>query len=116
MECYHEISYSHLSFKALEYLSKEYGLKLIRIAPVKTFGITYQLGVLLHPIPFKWGSKVFSSLIRVWLKLKYHAALPVILFRRNLSFREALELIRQAYKVDIYRMTAGYTFTIEKQI
>ena len=40
MKCFHEISYSHLSFKALELYAKKHGMKLTKGGIASALGIT----------------------------------------------------------------------------
>ena len=61
MECFHEISYSHLSFKALEHYSTIHNMKLEQIPGGHAFGIDYHLQVLFYPIPFKYARKIKTS-------------------------------------------------------
>jgi SAM-dependent methyltransferase len=49
MECFHEISYHHLSHKALEDLAQRNGLRLEKIAPSGAFGIDYHCARLIEP-------------------------------------------------------------------
>ena len=60
-ECFHEISYSHLSFKALEHYSTIHNMKLEQIPGGHAFGIDYHLQVLFYPIPFKYARKIKTS-------------------------------------------------------
>src|ERR1051326_5204227 len=58
MECFHEISYSHLSFKALEHYARINGMKLEKIGGGGAFGIDYHMFVLFYPVSFKWMRKL----------------------------------------------------------
>lgn len=114
MECFHEISYSHLSFKALEHYAKINGMKLERIAGGSAFGIDYHLRVLLYPIPFKYSRKVIASMIRGWIKLKSKLAYLGLRYKRKLSSTEAKELSSLYYNVECLRQSNGFEFIIRK--
>jgi len=64
MECFHEISYSHLSFKALEHYSNINEMKLKKISGGRIFGINNHLQVLFYPFPFRIFRKIIAGSIR----------------------------------------------------
>ena len=114
MECFHEISYSHLSFKALENYSEQNNMKLSKISGGSRFGIDYHISILLYPIPFKIGRKVISSLIRMTFKLKSHIVFLGLIFIRRMKIRDAKILSLNYYKLEVLRQSVGFNFIIEK--
>ena len=116
MECFHEISYSHLSFKALEHYSKINGMKLEKISGGSAFGIDYHLAVLFYPLPFGFIRKILSRFIRFTFKLKSKLAYLGLRFKRKLSSHEAKEMSELYYKVECLRQSNGFTHLIRKQM
>ena len=114
MECFHEISYSHLSFKALEYYSEKNNMKLSKISGGSRFGIDYHLAVLLYPIPFNFGRKVLSSLIRMTFKIKSYFGFLGLFFYRGMKFIDAKALSIDYYKLEVLRQSNGFHFIINK--
>lgn len=70
MECFHEISYSHLSFKALEHFSNINGMKLEKISGGSSFGIDYHLEVLFYPINIRLFRGAIAVIIRNLISIK----------------------------------------------
>ena len=114
MECFHEISYSHLSFKALEYYAEKNNMKLSKINGGSRFGIDYHLGVLLYPIPFNFGRKVISSIIRMTFKLKSYIAFLGLILIRGMKIKDAKILSLNYYVLEVMRQSNGFNFIIEK--
>ncbi len=114
MECFHEISYSHLSFKALENYSEQNNMKLLKIGAGSRFGIDYHLSILLYPIPFKIGRKITSGLIRMIFKIKSYFAFLGLILVRNMNFRDAKILSLDYYRLEVLRQSVGFNFIIEK--
>lgn len=114
MECFHEISYSHLSFKALEHYAHIHGMKLTRVAGATRFGIDYHLAVLLYPLPFKWGRRLIAASIRGLIGLKSRLAYFMLRFKRKLPRKEARALARQYYALECLRQSNGFTYVIQK--
>lgn len=114
MECFHEISYSHLSFKALEHYSNINGMKLEKISGGSRFGIDYHSRVLFYPIPFGLMRRIIASLIRGIFKLKSNLAYIGLRWRRKLSHAEALELKNLYYQIECLRQSNGFLFVIRK--
>ena len=115
MECFHEISYSHLSFKALEHYSNINGMKLEKISGGGAFGIDYHLRILFYPIPFKTMRKIIASCIRFIFKLKSKIAFLGLKYRRKMKHDEAKKKADLYYKVECLRQSNGFTFLIRKQ-
>ncbi len=116
MECFHEISYHHLSFKALEHLSRKYGLVLTRVGGGNRFGIDHHLGVIFYPVPFEFVRMLIAASIRGIFRLKSLAAAAAIKFSRRLSWRDALAKGRDYYELECLRQSIGFTFVIEKPL
>jgi SAM-dependent methyltransferase len=112
MECFHEISYAHLSFKAIEHLCTENGMKLEIIKGGSRFGIDYHLQVLLHPLPFYPLRGIVAWWIRTWLKMKSWGLR--IKFKRSMPSHDARKEAELWYKVECLRMSNGFTHLIRK--
>jgi SAM-dependent methyltransferase len=115
MECFHEISYSHLSFKALEHFAEVNEMKLEKISGGTGFGIDYHTGVLLYPIPTRMFKKIIASSIRGWIGLKSRLAYLGLRHKRKLSKKEAKELSQLYYKVECLRQSYGFSYIIRKK-
>ena len=74
MECFHEINYCHLSFKALEYYSEKNRMKLEKLSGGRSFGIVHHISVLLFPLPTKYLCPLFSCCIRGLICMKAYMA------------------------------------------
>jgi SAM-dependent methyltransferase len=114
MECFHEISYSHLSFKALEHFAKINGMKLETLSGGSAFGIDYHLRVLLYPIPFKLMRKIIASCIRGTFKLKSKLAYLGLRIKRKMNHADAKAQAELYYKVECIRQSNGFQFIIRK--
>lgn len=114
MECFHEISYSHLSFKALEHYAKINGMKLQRISGGRRFGIDYHLQVLLYPLPFNWLRGFIAWQIRGIFKLKSKLAYLGLRYRRKYSREQARDYATLYYKVECLRQSTGFNYVIQK--
>lgn len=114
MECFHEISYSHLSFKALEHYAEINGMRLEKISGGSAFGIDYHLRVLLYPLPFKYCRKLIAMGIRALIYLKSQMAYIGLKYRRKLSTQEALKKSSLYYKVECLRQSNGFSYVIRK--
>lgn len=116
MECFHEISYAHLSFKAMEHYSAINGMKLEKIAGGGAFGIDYHLAVLFYPLPFKYIRKLIASIIRGIILLKSKIGYWGLRIKRKCSPAEAKELSTLYYKLECLRMSNGFTYIIRKNL
>ena len=114
MECFHEISYSHLSFKALEYYANNNKMKLEKLSGGSAFGIDYHLSVLFYPIPFKFMRKIIAFLIRFLIKVKSKFAILVVILLKKETLRNAIKLADLYYKLECLRQSNGFTFIIRK--
>jgi hypothetical protein len=116
MECFHEISYSHLSFKAIEHYSTINNMTLEKIAGGSRFGIDYHLKVLLYPLPFEFFRGIVAFMIRGTFKLKSKLAYVGLRLKRKLSHVEALDLSNLYYQVECLRQSNGFTYVVRKNL
>ncbi|MDG2332560.1 MAG: class I SAM-dependent methyltransferase [Flavobacteriales bacterium] len=114
MECFHEISYSHLSFKALEHYAKINDMKLEKIAGGSAFGIDYHMRVLFYPIPFKLMRKFMAFMIRSLFKFKSRLAYLGLRYKRKMNKREAKEASTLYFKLECLRQSNGFFYIIRK--
>jgi len=112
MECFHEISYAHLSFKAIEHLCNSNGMKLEVIKGGSRFGIDYHLQVLLHPLPFHWLRGVVAWKIRNMIRFK--AWVYQMKMRKHMNRDQAKIESQLFFKVECLRMSNGFTHIIRK--
>ena len=114
MECFHEISYSHLSFKALEHYANINGMKLEKISGGSAFGIDYHMAVIMSPMPSRLMRKIIAWKIRTTFKFKSKLAYLGLRYKRKLKKAEAKELAQLYFKVECLRQSNGFTFLIRK--
>lgn len=114
MECFHEISYSHLSFKALENFAQQSGMRLEKVCGGRRFGIDYHLAVLLHPLPSGWLRAVLAAGIRGLLRCKSVLAYAGLRLRRRLPHGEARSMASQYYALEALRQSNGFNFVIRR--
>ncbi|HJO92476.1 MAG TPA: class I SAM-dependent methyltransferase [Victivallales bacterium] len=114
MESYHEISYSHLSFKALEYYADKYNMKLNKISGGSAFGIDYHLAVLLYPSPTKYLRRIVSFLIRSITLLKSKLSYLYLRILRKETKIKSKELAVKYYQLECLKMSSGFSFIIKK--
>ncbi|PBQ31498.1 hypothetical protein CNR22_06875 [Sphingobacteriaceae bacterium] len=114
MECFHEISYSHLSFKALEFFAKDNGLKLTKIGGGRRFGIDYHKQVLYYPLSFGFMRPLRASFIRGIFKIKSRLAYLALRYRRGQSKQQAKANAELYYKVECLRQSVGFEYIIVK--
>jgi ubiquinone/menaquinone biosynthesis C-methylase UbiE len=114
MECFHEISYSHLSFKAIEYYAQSNGMKLEKISGGKAFGIDYHLMVLLYPLKINWLRKAIAALIRTIFKIKSKFAYLLLRYKRKYNKQKAKQMAELYFKIECLRQSVGFSFVIRK--
>jgi ubiquinone/menaquinone biosynthesis C-methylase UbiE len=121
MECFHEISYHHLSHKAIEFLANQNGLVLERIAPGKSFGIDYHCARLLEPfIRFNsWPMRsvfrpLMQCLVRIQLRILGSKRYWKNRIQRKMSASESSKESELYRKVETLRYASGFTFVIRK--
>jgi SAM-dependent methyltransferase len=121
MECFHEISYHHLSHKSLEDLSRRNGLVLERIGPSKAFGIDYHCARLIEPF-IRFNSWPVNRLLRPTIQFLIRGQLRVLATKRywknriqkKMSVTAAIGEAELYRRVETLRYTAGFTFVIRK--
>jgi SAM-dependent methyltransferase len=121
MECFHEISYHHLSHKALEDLARRNGLVLEKIAPSKAFGIDYHCARLIEPF-VRFNSWPTKRLLRPVIQFLIRCQLRILAYKRYWKSRIQMkmttpEAARDAElyrRVETLRYAAGFTFVIRK--
>lgn len=116
MECFHEISYHHLSFKALEHLSQKHGLVLEAISGGRRFGIDYHMQVLLYPLPTRWLTPLVAHSIRMLIALKGFAAYVGQRTLKAKGHGSALTWARQYYQLECLRQSTGFRYIIRKPL
>lgn len=114
MECFHEISFHHLSFRALEHLARKHGMKLKSIGGGGHFGIDYHLSVLLYPIPTRVLRTMIAWAIRVLIGVKGYAAALYLATFRNLDWSTARQMGRDYRTLECLRQSTGFDFVIER--
>ena len=114
MECFHEISYSHISYKALEYFAESNGMRLEKISGGGAFGIDYHLKVLMYPLPFGLMRKMISKSIRGINRTKAGLAYWGLRFKRKMPSNEARDMARLYYQVECLRQSNGFSHVIRK--
>lgn len=114
MECFHEISYNHLSFKGIEYYCNVNGMKLEKISGGRRFGIDYHLAVLLYPFPFKKLRGFVAWNIRTHLKLKSKLMYALWRFKHNMNAKEASEKADLFFKIECLKQSNGFNHIIRK--
>lgn len=115
MECFHEISYCHLSFKALENFSNQYGMRLKKISGGHKFGIDYHKRILYYPFSFKFTRLVRSNYIRSVFLLKSKLVYLAYLLVKKKTSIEAKRLSVLYYKIECLRQSVGYYYYIVKE-
>ncbi len=114
MECFHEISYSHLSFKGIENYAAKNGMKLEVISGGRRFGIDYHLAVLMAPFSIEWLRGFIAFKIRLHIKIKSKLYYLKYRFREKLSSEKASAKSTLYYKVECLRMSNGFNHVIRK--
>jgi len=114
MECFHEISYSHLSFKALEHFATINGMKLEVISGGKRFGIDYHRYVLFYPFSFKFMRAFIAWKIRTFIKIKSKCVYVYLRFKRKESAAVAGEKSIKYFQLECLRQSNGFNFIIRK--
>lgn len=115
MECFHEVSYSHLSFKALEHFATVNGMRLERVAGGHRFGMDYHFHVLMYPLPVRWMRPLMAAWVRGWIKLKSRLAYMGLRYRRRMPRDAAKAKAQLWYQVECLRLSQGFDFVIRKR-
>lgn len=114
MECFHEISYNHISFKALENYAMINGMKLIKISGGRRFGIDYHIANLLWPLPFELGRIVISKTMRGFIRLKTASIYIASRLVKKRTHKSSVEYCELYYKLECLRYSNGFSFVIKK--
>ncbi|MGZ3883960.1 MAG: class I SAM-dependent methyltransferase [Bacteroidia bacterium] len=114
MECFHEISYSHLSHKGIENYAAKNGMKLEMISGGRRFGIDYHLKMLLHPFPVEPFRGFIAWNIRTHLKVKSKLMYLLWRFRNKMPHKHASERAVLYYKVECLKLSNGFNHIIRK--
>jgi SAM-dependent methyltransferase len=115
MEAFHEISFSHLSFKAVEHYSNLAGLKLKIITGGGAFGVDYHMNIIFNPLPVLWLRTPVAFLIRSILKIKSKAFLLGMMLAKKKTYESAKQESSLFYKLECLSMSNGFNFVIEKE-
>ncbi len=113
MECFHEISYAHLSHKFLERYSVLNGMKLLKINCARSFGIDYHLRIMFYPIwfkPFRW---IIKYLVILVFKVKSKVASIFLTFKLR-NRQEAKDKSKAYFYLNCLRFSSGFDFIIQK--
>lgn len=114
MECFHEISYSHLSFKALEHYANINDMSLLRISGGKRFGVDYHVQVSLHPLPTGPLRLLLASGLRSIFLVKSKLAYVGMRFKQRRPAAEARDLADLYFQIECLRQSNGFNFLIRK--
>jgi SAM-dependent methyltransferase len=114
MGCFHEISYFHVSFKALEHLAQKNGLVLEAVSGGGRFGIDYHTAVLLYPVRFGWGRALIAGVIRSIIRLKSFVAYVVRRILKRDNKDTAWEWATKYYQLECLRQSNGFSYIIRK--
>lgn len=114
LESFHEISYSHLSHKALEHYADISGMYLEKIAGSGAYSFDYQFSVLLHPLPVKWFRSTMQMMLRGIFRVKAQSAYLYLRFKKRMNVEDARCVRDQFYLLQCFKFSAGYNFVIRK--
>jgi len=121
MECFHEISYSHLSHKALEEYSRRNGMTLEAIRAGGAFGIDYHVARLLEPF-IRFKSWLTSRLIRPTLRAMIVGQIRMMMLKayaknrvqQHMRHAEAWQAAERYRLLQLLTFANGYEFIIRK--
>lgn len=114
MECFHEISYSHLSYMALQSFARSHCMVLEAVGGGHRFGIDYHLAVLVHPLPLDPLRGLVAGSIRGVFRIKSFLAYLALRARRRLDHASAADKARKYYSLECLRQSVGFTYIIRK--
>jgi SAM-dependent methyltransferase len=114
MECFHEISYTHMSHKSLEYFANVNGMKLQKLSGGFRFGIDYHRSILLDPIPTQFLRGIWAWGIRKWIRFKSWMVILALWMRRRYDLKGARKRAFMYYQFECLRQSQGLTFLIIK--
>lgn len=114
MECFHEISYCHLSWKALEHFSSISDMKLEKLSGGERFGIDYHLAVIFHPLPLERLRPIIAFCVRAIFRMKALAYFFRSYYRYPVSGKDAYRKALRYYQLEQLRQSHGFSFVIRK--
>lgn len=121
MECFHEISYNHLSHKALEEYSRRNGMTLEAIHAGGAFGIDYHVARLLEPfVRFRsWPTHrvirpVLQAAVRGQIRLMWLKAYAKFRLQQKMSPEQAGKEAERYRRLQLLTFANGYEFVIRK--
>lgn len=114
MECFHEISYNHISYMGLQSYARRHALNLEMLSGGSRFGIDYHLAVIAWPLPFGFMRPVIAAMIRGTFRLKSWVAYAGLRLARRWSHVAASEKARNYYQLECLRQSNGFSFIIRK--
>ncbi|MGB3298919.1 MAG: class I SAM-dependent methyltransferase [Phormidesmis sp.] len=123
MECFHEISYNHLSHKALEEYSRRNGMTLEKISPGGAFGIDYHCARLLEPFT-RFSSFFTRKILRPGIRQLIRGQIRLMASKRYLKNRFQEKMLREEAReeaelyrrVELLRFSNGFKFVIRKNV
>jgi len=114
MESFHEISYTHMSHKSIEYFSNDNGMALERVAPEGGFGVAYNMKIMFHPFPFKLGEWMMNGFLKMVLKIKSNLSYFFLRWKRKETPTVAREKADKYYMIENLRQATGFRFLVRK--
>ena len=114
MEPFYSVTYSHLSFKALEYFADINNMRLEKISGGRRFGIDFHFSVLFDPIKLSFLRGFIAFFIRsiMWIKARL-----LFIVLRLIYGEEKAEAKHEAdlyFKVECLRVSVGFDFLMRK--
>ena len=117
MECFHEISYSHLSFRALEHYAAINDMQLEKISGGGQFGISYHMAVMLNPMPGRTTFKlVCDKILSGAFYAKAAAAYIALRLWRKSGHADARKQAERYRKLECLRQSVGFSYVIRKSV
>lgn len=114
MECFHEISYNHLSHKALELHAVRCGLSLEVISGGGAFGIDYHVARLLYPIPTRLVRRLIQFLVRSVMRSRATLAYLALRLVRSETHITSATRARDFFHLECLGQSAGLSFVMRK--
>lgn len=114
MECFHEISYTHMSHKSLEYFANTNDMKLVKINGGMRFGIDYHRSILLDPLPTQWLRGITAWWIRKFVRMKSWMVAIALKLKGRYDWKGARTRAYKYYQFECLRQSHGFSFVIRK--
>ncbi|HLG19352.1 MAG TPA: methyltransferase domain-containing protein [Bdellovibrionota bacterium] len=115
LEPYHEISYCHVSYSALEYFALESGMKLRKLFGGGRYGIGVQIASLIWPLRIPFLQTLVSALINTLLRFKLVFGFFYLILRRRQELSDAWKKAKQYYVSQKLGYSQGFSFLIDKR-